>query len=200
MKRISGRNRNGESPCGINSRLRQHAAMPGLEPGKDDHAPLPRPRPGTSVIKIRPATIADLEFVTECARAAYARYVKRIGKEPAPMRADFQAQIRNGIVDIAEAGSRPAGYLACYAVAGDLLLESVAVHPRFAGRGIGRALIEHAESTARARGLAADRLYTNAAMTENLSLYPHLGYEETGRVIEDGFRRIYFRKTLELRR
>jgi hypothetical protein len=33
-------------------------------------------------------------------------------------------------------------------------------------------------------------------MTENLSLYAALGYEETGRATEDGFDRVYFRKSL----
>jgi len=34
-------------------------------------------------------------------------------------------------------------------------------------------------------------------MTENLSLYPALGYHQFDRRVEDGFERIYFRKTLD---
>jgi hypothetical protein len=40
-------------------------------------------------------------------------------------------------------------------------------------------------------------------MVENLQLYPRLGFVETERRVEDGYRRVYFRKTLdagELRR
>ena len=33
-------------------------------------------------------------------------------------------------------------------------------------------------------------------MTENLALYPALGYVETGRRVEDGFSRVYFSKRL----
>ena len=40
------------------------------------------------------------------------------------------------------------------------------------------------------------RLYTNARMTENLSLYPHLGYVEVERREEDGFDRVFFEKGL----
>jgi len=33
-------------------------------------------------------------------------------------------------------------------------------------------------------------------MTENLSIYPHLGYIEVDRREEDGFSRVYFEKRL----
>jgi hypothetical protein len=35
-------------------------------------------------------------------------------------------------------------------------------------------------------------------MTENLAFYPRLGYREVGRVVEDGFRRVYFAKRLQV--
>jgi hypothetical protein len=41
--------------------------------------------------------------------------------------------------------------------------------------------------------LSAIRLYTNAAMTENLSMYAHLGFVETHRAVEKGFDRVYLR-------
>jgi hypothetical protein len=39
-------------------------------------------------------------------------------------------------------------------------------------------------------------LYTNEAMVENRRLYARLGYAETGRRVEDGYRRVFFRKRL----
>ncbi len=54
--------------------------------------------------------------------------------------------------------------------AGDhLLIENVAVRPATQGRGIGRQLMGLAEAQALARGLPEIRLYTNAAMTEDLN-------------------------------
>ncbi len=150
-----------------------------------------------SEIAIRPAHDDDLATISGCAHAAYRIYVERIGRPPAPMCADFALQIRRGIVHVALAGDAFAGYVVFYPQGDDLMLESVAVLPEFSGRGIGRALIEHAEAAARLLGLDAVRLYTNEAMTENLALYPRLGYQETGRRIEDGFRRVYFRKTID---
>jgi hypothetical protein len=32
--------------------------------------------------------------------------------------------------------------------------------------------------------------------TENLSFYPRHGYRETGRALQDGFRRVYFSKAV----
>lgn len=51
---------------------------------------------------------------------------------------------------------------------------------------------------ARAAGLSQIRLYTNEAMTENLAYYPRHGYRETHRGIEDGYRRVYFTKVIDL--
>jgi hypothetical protein len=48
--------------------------------------------------QIRKATLDDFANVRSCAQAAYSKYVDRIGKAPAPMDADFAAQIEQGIV------------------------------------------------------------------------------------------------------
>jgi ribosomal protein S18 acetylase RimI-like enzyme len=63
------------------------------------------------------------------------------------------------------------------------------------GTGVGRALMAHAERYAREIGRPELRLYTNAAMTENLALYSRLGYREVGRRSEHCFERVYFAKT-----
>jgi ribosomal protein S18 acetylase RimI-like enzyme len=89
-----------------------------------------------------------------------------------------------------------AGVLVARPARGALLLESVAVDPHRQRRGIGRALIGHAERIAADAGLGAVELYTNVMMAENLALYPRLGYVETARRSEAGYRRVYFRKTV----
>jgi ribosomal protein S18 acetylase RimI-like enzyme len=99
-------------------------------------------------------------------------------------------------VTVATVGDIVVGVLVARPRGASLLLESVAVDPAHQGLGIGRALVAHAETLAAGAGLEAVELYTNQAMTENLRLYPRLGYVETGRRSEDGYRRVYFRKTL----
>lgn len=146
---------------------------------------------------IRPATGGDLGFLEGCAEAAYAQYVERIGRKPAPMTADFEAPLAAGLIHVVEADGEPAGYIVHYDVRpGVAHIESVAILPGFAGRGLGSELIGFAEHAAMARGVSVVELYTNAAMVENLRFYPRLGYVKTGEREENGFNRVYFRKQL----
>ncbi len=145
---------------------------------------------------IRPATCDDLTAVRECAETAYASYIPRIGKKPAPMIADFAAQIADGLVHVYDMGGTPAGFIVFYPREDHLHIENVAVHPDRQGHGIGRALINFAEQHARNEGYRTMELYTNAKMTENLTYYPSLGYVEIGRWSEDGFDRVFFRKKI----
>jgi ribosomal protein S18 acetylase RimI-like enzyme len=146
---------------------------------------------------IRAATGADEPAIRACAEAAYARYVEAIGRKPAPMVADFAARIAAGRVHVAtDPAGRVTGFVIFHAEGRAMLLENVAVLPALAGQGIGGALIRFCEDTARRRGLDAVRLYTNAKMTDNLALYPRLGYVEVDRRTEDGFDRVFFEKRL----
>ena len=147
-------------------------------------------------MNIRPAVTDDLEAITDCARQAYQRYVSRIGREPAPMVADFAAQIDQGWVYVATECAEIAGYVVFYPRGDHLHLENVAILPDRQGQGHGAGLIDFVEKTARKGGYAAVELYTNEKMTENLSYYPRRGYRELGRGSEDGFNRVFYRKEL----
>lgn len=145
---------------------------------------------------IRPAMPEDIPGLRNVARAAYAVYVPRIGREPAPMVADFTEVVSAGHVHLVAEGGEVLAFAIAWPRGDQWHLENVAVHPAAQGRGIGRALISHAEALARASGAQAVELYTNAAMVENQALYPGLGYAETDRRVEDGFKRIFYRKKL----
>ena len=118
------------------------------------------------------------------------------------MVADFRAHQQAGHLYVfheeqhSAAGSSLAGYIVFYPRDDHMHLENVAVMPDRQGAGIGRQLIAFCEATAQDLGLGAVELYTNEKMTENLRLYPELGYVETSRRSEDGFNRVYFRKVI----
>jgi N-acetylglutamate synthase-like GNAT family acetyltransferase len=150
----------------------------------------------TNLPAIRSARIADVDAVATVVRDAYAVYVARIGRQPAPATADYRQLIADGLVWVAETATEIVGVLVLRPQKQALLLENVAVAPSHQRRGIGRRLIAYAEQRARELGLSAIELYTNEQMTENLQLYPSLGYSETGRRIEDGFARVFFEKRL----
>ena len=146
---------------------------------------------------IRKAESNDEPEIRNCAEQAYARYVPLMGRKPAPMVADFAAQIAAGEVYVATDDQDAfQGFIVFYAEEDHILLENVAVLPRAAGRGVGRELIGFCENSARQRGMNAVHLYTNEKMIENLSIYPRLGYVEVARRTENGFHRVYFEKAL----
>ncbi len=149
-----------------------------------------------SELTVRLAQPSDLRFLQECAVDAYSQYTIRMGRAPAPMQADFTEQISQGIVYVATYRTNAVGYVVFYARGDHMHLESVAVSSHHTGHGIGRRLIAYVESTAKQCGLVAVELYTNEAMIENLRLYPKLGYQETNREEQDGFKRVFYRKAL----
>jgi ribosomal protein S18 acetylase RimI-like enzyme len=112
---------------------------------------------------------------------------------PAPMTADYTAAARCGQVWVAAV----VGFVILVSRPGYLLLENVAVLPAAQGRGVGARLLALAEDRARALHLPEIRLYTNAAMTENLAYYPRHGYTETHQAQQVGFDRVFFRKRVD---
>lgn len=144
-------------------------------------------RPATS--DVRSATPADLPAIRALARAAYAPYVERLGFEPPPMVAEFETTL----ADTRVMGDPAFGYVVFREREGDVYLENVAVDPARHGQGHGRRLVAFVEDAAREAGKPV-MLHTNEAMRENLAIYPRLGYREIDRRVENGLRRVFFRK------
>lgn len=147
-------------------------------------------------MSVRLANLSDLDSVKGCAEQAYALYVQRMGRKPAPMVADFRAQIEAERVYVIDFGGDVAGFIVLYRRRDYLHIENVGVFPSRQGLGLGRALLSFAEEEAERRSLQTIELYTNVKMTENLELYPRLGYVEIDRREEDGFSRVFYRKHL----
>ncbi len=145
---------------------------------------------------IRPATPSDRTAIERLARDAYGVYTPRIGRPAGPILADYGALIAARHVHVLEVSGATLGVLVVVENDGAMLLDNVAVSPAAQGHGHGRRLIAFAEDLARSAGHRTLDLYTNEAMTENLSLYLRLGFVETHRAREGGYRRIYMRKPL----
>ncbi len=145
---------------------------------------------------IRQAVPADLASIERIVTDAYARYIPRIGKAPAPMNDNYQGRIANGVVWVLTVQGEIAGLMVLLPKADHLLLDNVAVTPERQGSGLGRRLVTFAEAVALRLGYTEIRLYTNVAMHENLRIYAELGYQECGRGEEDGFQRVFMKKHL----
>lgn len=142
----------------------------------------------------RPARPEDAPALRDLVRAAYATYIPRLGREPAPMNDDYPARIAAGQAWVLEEGGALAGALILEDQPGALLLYNLAVSPAAQGKGVGRRLVAFTEAEARRRGYPLLRLYTNELMVENVAMYGHLGFTETHRGSEAGHRRVYFEK------
>jgi GNAT superfamily N-acetyltransferase len=143
---------------------------------------------------LRRATLDDLPAIRAVIDAAYARYLPRMDKPPAPMHRDYGPSVEAGTTWVT--GSPVTAVLTLYPRDDHLYVENVAVDPGAQGRGLGRALMEFAEQEAARRRLRRMALVTHEAMTENQAIYARLGYVETERRVEDGYRRIYMEKPL----
>ena len=146
--------------------------------------------------RIRPARLEEQDHVALCVRAAYSKYVGRIGREPAPMLADYAALIRRGAVYVLAEGDTVAGVLVVEPVGDAVLVENVAVCPPYQGMGLGRQLMQFVEEFAYENDLRKVSLYTNEQMTENIAFYEKLGYREIDRRLDDGYRRVFMSKEL----
>ena len=142
----------------------------------------------------RQATEAEIPAISGVITAAYARYLSRMDRPPAPVLTDYRAAIAAGQVWVL--GAPVIGVIVLLIEEDCLLVENVAVSPAAQGNGHGRRLMEFAEQQAQSQGLSRLTLYTNEIMTENLAIYARLGYRETTRRIEGGYRRVYMEKRL----
>jgi N-acetylglutamate synthase-like GNAT family acetyltransferase len=145
---------------------------------------------------IRAATDTDVAAVTTLVRAAYAKYVERLGRPPAPMIADYGALVAAGGGWVVERDGRVVGVMILNAATDHLLVGNVAVLPVYQGHGLGTLLLAHAEAQARQRGFKEMRLFTNERMHENIAIYQRLGWVEYDRGEQDGFRRVFMKKIL----
>lgn len=144
----------------------------------------------------RSANETDASKVAGLVNAAYGHYVERIGRLPRPMTEDYSQVIRNRRVTIAESQGAIAGVIVTAINDEGFLIDNVAVHPSYRGKGLGKALLEFAEADARRAGFNSIYLYTHEKMIENLSLYSRLGYIEFERRSQGDFSLVYMRKRL----
>jgi ribosomal protein S18 acetylase RimI-like enzyme len=129
-----------------------------------------------AVTQLRCAGAQDAAAIRELVRAAYAKWVPLIGREPMPMSADYERAVREHQIDLLCTGDEIVGLLETTLRPDHLWIENVAVRPDCQGKGFGRQLLGHAERRAAAAGRLEIRLHTNAAFAANVALYERLGY------------------------
>jgi GNAT superfamily N-acetyltransferase len=148
------------------------ARIPAKWHGSDNKCMRPRVDKG----QWRRGRAADAAAIRELTRAAYAKWVPIIGREPKPMTADYALALQKHRFDLLCVEGKPVAVIETLVESDHLLIENVAVSPPFQGQGLGSRLMAQAEQIARAAGLTEIKLYTNKFFVENLRLYSRLGY------------------------
>ena len=140
------------------------------------------PSPMKLTRRIRKAIPEDSDSLKKCMASAYSIYQDRMrGVRLPPMDADYLSEIKNYPTWIIESEGTILGGLTMVFENDHAAIANVAVNPKFQGQGIGGELIRFAESKARERSYSELRLATHVMLDENINLYRHLGWVETGR-------------------
>jgi ribosomal protein S18 acetylase RimI-like enzyme len=132
-------------------------------------------------VTTRLATAGDLAAIVALTEAAYAPYTAAFGAPPLPVTEDYAPRIAHSEITLLEDNGEIAGLVVLERHPQHALIFSVAVAPAYQGKGLGIALLRHAEHQARAWAVLELRLYTNARMERNIALYAAYGFHETGR-------------------
>ena len=130
---------------------------------------------------IRAARAAELSVLQDIERAASTMFVDwgrtEIGAYEPPTLVELRHHQQQGRAWVAvSAHDRPVAYLLADIVDGNAHIEQVSVHPRYARRGLGKALIEQAVAWARQRDLGAVTLTTFTDVPWNAPYYQRLGF------------------------
>lgn len=97
------------------------------------------------------------------------------------MEVDYLAEIKNYPTWVVESAGNIVGGLIMVFEADQASIANIAVDPGFQGLGIGGALMKLADSKAKEKKFSEIHLATHVLLVENISLYLHLGWKETGR-------------------
>lgn len=128
---------------------------------------------------IRPATDADLQRLVavevEAGQMFHTVGMSKIA-EDVPQVSDLREAVQAERLWVTEVGSEVAGYIAAEVLDGNAHVAQVSVAPNYAGRALGRAMIEFVEDWGRAAGRPATTLTTFRDVAWNAPYYLRLGY------------------------
>ena len=150
------------------------------------------PAPG-----LRRAHDDDADAIGRLVAAAYGHYAPLIGRTPIPMLTDYAVAVREHEVWVLDADGEIVGVIELALRDDHLWIENVAIAPELQGQGLGRRLLEHAETEARRYERPELRLLTNERYARNLALYARNGYRETHREPYQGTDLVYFAKPVD---
>ena len=148
---------------------------------------------GSSEAEVRRATADDAQAigaVFDAAVQAAWTYLGEAARKPMFAPQEWDQLVADHappkVLLVATDGARHVvGYTAAHPDDGEMFL--LFVHPAYAGRGIGRALLSAAHDALRAAGCQQAHLYTHEQNERALAVYESAGYRRDGSVRESDF-------------
>ncbi len=119
----------------------------------------------------------DTQSIQALTREAYAKWVPIIKREPVPMSTDYNEALKEHRFDLLFLDGKLAALIETNSKADHLLIINIAVSPHHQGKGLGRRLMDHAETLASTSGHSGIKLYTNKLFAGNVKFYRQLGYQ-----------------------
>jgi ribosomal protein S18 acetylase RimI-like enzyme len=156
------------------------------------------PNDAAPEVVLSPISVADAGEVLTIQRAAFVSEAQIYGSADMPPLTqtleELEAELRESDGWVARIDGRLVGALRSREADGLLLIGRIAIAPDQQGAGIGRALLEAAESHSTADEA---ELFTGSLSEANIRLYERCGYVETERVDSGGgVQEVYLRKRL----
>lgn len=131
-------------------------------------------------LSIRSGQPGDSDAMRQCIAQAYATAARTVTGLP-DVTAGVEDALRIQPVFVAEIDGAIQGIVILAIREDGLWVSNLAVHPDASGQGLGGALLDHAETVARAHDLSDMRLTTHVDMTGAQAFYTARGWRETGR-------------------
>lgn len=146
---------------------------------------------------LRRASEDDCDALGALQHAAYEENARMLGATPIPLQADYARILRDMEVWLAGPRNDPDGALVLEFRPDDMLIWSVATHPKARGTGVGRGLLALAEKRARDEKRKAMRLYTASLYLSNIDWYARHGFVEESRQAQSDRVIVHMLKTIE---
>lgn len=121
-------------------------------------------------------TTQDVDLIRDFTRAAYAKWIPLIGREPLPMSADYETALREHRFDLLYKEVALAAVIETISRSDHLHIQNLCVSPKFQRLGLGSRLLNYAQEMAVGENLPALRLDTNKYFTGNIDLYLRHGF------------------------
>jgi ribosomal protein S18 acetylase RimI-like enzyme len=152
------------------------------------------------MITIRQAVAADAQKIGAVFDAAVSggwKYLGELAREPMFPPEEWDTVVTehappNALLVAVNESDEIVGFTAVHPQEGEMYL--LFVHPKHAGRGMGRALLSAAHEVMRSAGRREAFLYTHEQNKRALAVYEAAGYRRDGTVRESDFRGVHLRE------